>query len=195
MEAVVMTEALTPLQKMQALENGTRGFNASAASDIKLLDNLLLCAQNNLRKAAAIMIKEIGLRMKNGTWQLGPVPRLPIQPNTPQPQTPVTPSSTIALPVFTAQDFNPIDFKLLETNQATPKALITAVERYHDRLRWAVVLLVLALSGGFTAMATVLKEWILTQITKADLKQIIASIKSNTAIINKVTDICNKDIT
>jgi hypothetical protein len=190
-----LTEAMTSLQKMQALENGTRGFNATAAGDIKLLDNLLLCAQNNLRKAAAIMIKEIGLRMKNGTWQLGPVPGLPMQPNTPQPQTPVAPSSTIALPVFTEKDFNPIDFELLETNQATPKALITAVERYHDSLRWAVVLLVLALSGGFTAMATTLKEWILTQITKVDLKQIIASIKSNTAIINKVTDICNKDIT
>jgi hypothetical protein len=190
-----LTEAMTPLDKMKALENGTRGFNASAAGDIKLLDNLILCAQNNLRKAAAIMIKEIGLRMKNGTWQLGPVPGLPMQPNTPQPQPPVAPSSTIALPVFTAKDFNPIDFKLLETNQATPKALIEAVENYKDSLRWSVVLLVLALSGGFAEMATALKAWILTQITKVDLKQIIASIKSNTAIINKVTDICNKDIT
>ena len=30
-----LTEAMTPLQKMQALEAGTRGFNAGAASDIK----------------------------------------------------------------------------------------------------------------------------------------------------------------
>jgi hypothetical protein len=32
----LINEALTPLQKMQALENGTRGFNAAAASDQKL---------------------------------------------------------------------------------------------------------------------------------------------------------------
>jgi hypothetical protein len=44
-------------------------------------------------------------------------------------------------------------------------------------------------------MTTALKAWILTKITKVDLKQIIASIKSDTAIINKVTNICNKDIT
>jgi hypothetical protein len=31
-----LNEAMTPLQKMQALENGTRGFNAAAASDQKL---------------------------------------------------------------------------------------------------------------------------------------------------------------
>jgi hypothetical protein len=32
----LVTEAMTPLEKMQALENGTRGFNAAAASDQKL---------------------------------------------------------------------------------------------------------------------------------------------------------------
>jgi hypothetical protein len=32
----LVNEALTPLQKMYALENGTRGFNAAAASDQKL---------------------------------------------------------------------------------------------------------------------------------------------------------------
>lgn len=63
----LVTEAMTPLQKMQALEAGTRGFNASAANDIKLLDNLLLCAQNNLAKAGAVMLKEIMIRMNNGT--------------------------------------------------------------------------------------------------------------------------------
>ena len=36
MEAATITEAMTPLQKMQALEAGTRGFNAAAASDQKL---------------------------------------------------------------------------------------------------------------------------------------------------------------
>ena len=31
----LITEAMTPLQKMQALEAGTRGFNAAAATDIR----------------------------------------------------------------------------------------------------------------------------------------------------------------
>jgi hypothetical protein len=32
----LVTEAMTPYEKMQALDNGTRGFNAAAASDQKL---------------------------------------------------------------------------------------------------------------------------------------------------------------
>jgi hypothetical protein len=32
----LIQEAMTPFEKMQALENGTRGFNAAAASDQKL---------------------------------------------------------------------------------------------------------------------------------------------------------------
>ena len=31
-----LSEAMTPFEKMQALENRTRGFNAAAASDQKL---------------------------------------------------------------------------------------------------------------------------------------------------------------
>lgn len=63
----LVKEAMTPLQKMQALEAGTRGFNAAAANDTKLLDNFLLCAQNNLVKAGVVMLKEIINRMNNGT--------------------------------------------------------------------------------------------------------------------------------
>ena len=100
MEAVAMTEALTPLQKMQALEAGTRGFNAAAASDLKLVDNLILCAQNNLQKAAAVMLKEIQKRANQGTWTLGPIPQLNNMPNTAS-TTPINsqPSATSAKPV------------------------------------------------------------------------------------------------
>ena len=59
--------SMTPLQKMQALENGTRGFNAAAASDQKLYDNLLICARNNLALAAAAMVMEIQKRINAGT--------------------------------------------------------------------------------------------------------------------------------
>ena len=58
----LVNEALTPLQKMYALENGTRGFNAAAASDQKLWDNLRICADNNLLKAYKIMQDELTRR-------------------------------------------------------------------------------------------------------------------------------------
>jgi hypothetical protein len=63
----LVNEALTPLEKMQALQAGTRGFNAAAASDVKLLDNLLLCAQNNLDQAGMVMVAEIVNRINQGT--------------------------------------------------------------------------------------------------------------------------------
>ena len=52
---------------MKALEAGTRGFNAAAASDQKLLDNLLICAKNNFNKAGMVMVQEIMIRMHKGT--------------------------------------------------------------------------------------------------------------------------------
>lgn len=99
MEAATITEAMTPLQKMQALEAGTRGFNAAAASDLKLVDNLILCAQNNLQKAAAVMLNEIQKRANQGTWTLGPIPQLNNIPNTSS-TTPINsqPSTTPAKP-------------------------------------------------------------------------------------------------
>ena len=70
MEAVAITEAMTPLQKMQALEAGTRGFNAGAASDVKLVNYSNICTKGGLKKAAAIVGAEIQKRMNQGTWTL-----------------------------------------------------------------------------------------------------------------------------
>jgi hypothetical protein len=63
----LVTEAMTPLEKMQALENGTRGFNAAAASDQKLLDNYKICMSNGLGKALKVIVTEITSRMNAGT--------------------------------------------------------------------------------------------------------------------------------
>jgi DNA-binding protein YbaB len=70
MEAVAMMEAMTPLEKMRALENGTRGFNAAAAGDVKLVNYYNICTKNGLQKAAAIVEAEIQKRMNQGTWTL-----------------------------------------------------------------------------------------------------------------------------
>ena len=63
----LVTEAMTPLDKMRALEAGTRGFNAAAASDQKLADNLAICVANHLPRAEAIVKQEIQYRMNTGT--------------------------------------------------------------------------------------------------------------------------------
>lgn len=209
MEAATITEAMTPLQKMQALEAGTRGFNAAAASDLKLMDNLILCAQNNLQKAAIIMIREMQKRMNQGIWTLGPVPGLTNTPNTPSTQTsstqatntgatgPTGPSGASGVEVLTFEpsDFDPSDFALIENNQNNPRFLIEAVENYSKPLHWGLVLIVLSASGGFTQMTQALKEWLLKRITKTTFKQIISHIKQTPEIIDRVTAICNKDVT
>jgi DNA-binding protein YbaB len=211
-----LTEAMTPLQKMQALEAGTRGFNAAAASDIKLMDNLITCAKNNLQKAAVVMLIEIQKRMNNGSWTLGPVPGLnmpgaPASTTAPQKTsqnsnisntTNTTSGSTgpsgasgVEVLTFEPSDFDPSDFALIENNQNNPRFLIEAVENFSKPLHWGLVLLVLSASGGFTRMTQELKEWLLKRITKTTLKQIISHIKQTPEIIDRVTAICNKEVT
>lgn len=211
-----LTEAMTPLQKMQALEAGTRGFNAAAASDLKLMDNLILCAQNNLQKAAIIMIREMQKRMNQGVWTLGPVPGLnmPGAPssttapqktsqnsnisnttNTTSGSTGPSGASGVEVLTFEPSDFDPSDFALIENNQNNPRFLIEAVENFSKPLHWGLVLLVLSASGGFTRMTQELKEWLLKRITKTTLKQIISHIKQTPEIIDRVTAICNKEVT
>lgn len=211
-----LTEAMTPLQKMQALEAGTRGFNAAAASDIKLMDNLITCAKNNLQKAAVVMLVEIQKRMNNGSWTLGPVPGLnmpgaPASTTAPQKTSQnsnisnttnttsgsTSPSSASGVEVLTFEpsDFDPSDFALIENNQNNPRFLIEAVENFSKPLHWGLVLLVLSASGGFTRMTQELKEWLLKRITKTTLKQVISHIKQTPEIIDRVTAICNKEVT
>ena len=211
-----LTEAMTPLQKMQALEAGTRGFNAAAASDLKLMDNLIICAQNNLQKAAIIMIREMQKRMNQGVWTLGPIPGLNIPgspasttapqktsqnsnisntTNTTSGSTGPSGASGVEVLTFEPSDFDPSDFALIENNQNNPRFLIEAVENFSKPLHWGLVLLVLSASGGFTRMTQELKEWLLKRITKTTLKQIISHIKQTPEIIDRVTAICNKEVT
>ena len=207
-----LTEAMTPLQKMQALEAGTRGFNAAAASDIKLMDNLSICAKNNLQKAAVVMLVEIQKRMNQGVWTMGPIPGLTMpgaatataSTNTSQNSntastisSPTSPTGTSPQEVLTFKpsDFDPIDLTLIENHQNRPKFLIEAVENYSKPVHWGLVLVILSASGGFTQMTQELKEWLLKRITKTTFKQIISHIKQTPEIIDRITAICNKEVT
>ena len=57
-----LKEALTPFEKMQALENGTRGFNAAAASEAKLRLNYDICVKYGFNKAKKIIENELRAR-------------------------------------------------------------------------------------------------------------------------------------
>ena len=196
-----LTEAMTPLDKMKALENGTRGFNAAAASDTKLLDNLVLCAQNNLAKAAAVMIVEIQKRTNQGNWTLGPIPGINAPatsatstPATKTGPTPTTSQSTISpIVTFIDEDFQVGHLQIIKDFKNKPEVLVDIIERHSNSLHLAIILLVVALAAGEATVALAIKTWILNEITKQDFKQIISALKSNSKIIDKITAICNDE--
>ena len=196
-----LTEAMTPLDKMKALENGTRGFNAAAASDSKLRDNLILCAQNNLAKAAAVMIVEIQKRTNQGTWTLGPIPGInaPAASVTSTPTTKTGPTITASqgtispIVTFIDEDFQVGHLQVIKDFKNKPEVLIDIIERYSNSLHLAIILLVIALAAGETVVASAIKTWVLNEITKQDFKQIISTLKSNPKIIDKITAICNDE--
>lgn len=196
-----LTEAMTPLDKMKALENGTRGFNAAAASDSKLRDNLVLCAQNNLAKAAAVMIVEIQKRTNQGTWTLGPIPGInaPAASVTSTPTTKTGPTTTASqgtispIVTFIDEDFQVGHLQIIKDFKNKPEVLIDIIERHSNSLHLAIILLVVALAAGETVVASAIKTWVLNEITKQDFKQIISALKSNPKIIDKITAICNDE--
>jgi DNA-binding protein YbaB len=105
----LVNEALTPLEKMQALESGTRGFNAAAAGDAKLASNLSICTNNGLSKAAKIMADEIQARINAGIWTLSPNILGGAAPTTTQSPSPVvTPAAPTqpATPLIDLATFN-----------------------------------------------------------------------------------------
>lgn len=198
----LVTEAMTPLDKMKALENGTRGFNAAAASDLKLMDNLIVCAQNNLQKAAVIMIREMQKRMNQGVWTLGPVPGLTSTPNTPAaPQTSSTQApanktaSLASLITISEKDIHPSDFFFIRDNRADVQQIISNIGTVNNALKQAIITLLFAITAEYTDVVQAVKAWILSEITKEDFKQIVADCKTNTKLLDKITDICNEFIT
>ncbi len=196
----LVTEAMTPLEKMQALENGTRGFNAAAASDQKLWDNLLICAKNNLVNAGAVIVAEIKKRINQNVWSLGPIPGLSnipttnnTQPNVSQSnsttQTQATPDEIILNPV----DFWASDMRVIKQHQDDPDAVVTILKRSKSIVP-AIAIVILASVAGLTKIAEAVKEYVLTKISKQELKKIINDCKSNTKIVDKITTICNETL-
>lgn len=57
-----LREALTAYDKVKMLNDGTRGFNASAASESKLLDYYTIAVKNKFNKARDILEQELANR-------------------------------------------------------------------------------------------------------------------------------------
>jgi hypothetical protein len=163
---------MTPLQKMQALENGTRGFNAAAASDQKLWDNLKICAANNLIKAYKIIQAELTRR------GLLPVINQPKQP----------------IITIEESDIHPADFLFIKDNKTDIDIILENINSANNSLKQAIITLLFALTANYSEIAKGVKEWILNEILKEDFKQILTDIKANSKILNKVFNICNEYI-
>lgn len=195
-----LTEAMTPLDKMRALENGTRGFNAAAASDQKLLDNYKICMSNGLAKALKVVVTEISARMNAGTWTLGTLPNITPPKLTNQPTTP----KKIDLTTFDFYDagqhyltsVEAAALKLyVESNDLS--GLVKTLEDIHTSgystseisLSYMFAMLVFALYMKYDDAIQALRDAIIKNygFTAAEIKQYLKDkILSNSAVINKV---------
>ena len=198
-ESLVM-EAMTPLDKMKALENGTRGFNAAAASDQKLLDNYKICMSNGLAKALKVVVTEISARMNAGTWTLGTLPNITPPKLTNQPTTP----KKIDLTTF---DFYDAGQHYLTSVEATALKLYvesndisSLVKTLEDMktssystseisLSYMFAMLIFALYMKYDDAIQALRDAIIKNygFTAAEIKQYLKDkILSNSAVISKV---------
>ena len=200
MGEALVTEAMTPLDKMKALENGTRGFNAAAASDQKLLDNYKICMSNGLAKALKVVVTEISARMNAGTWTLGTLPNITPPKLTNQPSAP----KKIDLTTF---DFYSAGQHYLTSVEAAAlklyvesndiSSLIKTLEDIHTSsystleisLSYMFAMLVFALYMKYDDAIQALRDTIIKNygFTAAEIKQYLKDkILSNNAVINKV---------
>lgn len=200
MGEALVTEAMTPLQKMQALEAGTRGFNAAAASDQKLLDNYKICMSNGLAKALKIVVTEISARMNAGTWTLGNLPNITPPNLTNQPTT----SKKIDLATFdfygNGQDYlssaeaRTLKFYVKNDDISNLikklEAIITnGYSTLKDQLAYTLAMLVFAIylkyDNAIQALRDALIKWF--GFTAAEIKQYLKdNIFSNQTITTKV---------
>ena len=181
----LVNEALTPLQKMYALENGTRGFNAAAASDQKLWDNLRICADNNLLKAYKIMQDELTRR------GLLPIINQPTT-TTKNPN----PYKKAYDPDIKALDFQPTDIFFIWDHKDNLDLIIESLTEGTARqtLFNLIIYLILAVYLKEQPVIEGLKSWIIDEynMTSSELKELILKkALENKEIHNRIIDCIN----
>lgn len=158
------------IEKMKKLENGTRGFNAAAASDEKLRVNRQVCLDYNLPKALAIVEAEMIARgMLNSD------------------------KTTISYPVnksYVQAD----DVTIADISDVKNGDVSEVCDKNKKDFRKLSLALIYALSLKDSAKAKAIKDYILDKfnIDDADLTAAIKLTISDDTIMNKITDINSK---
>lgn len=160
----------TQVQKMRALENGTRGFNAAAASDEKLRVNRQVCIDYGLTKALAIVEAEMKARgmLNSDKMTIGyPVNKSYVQ----------------------ADDVTIVDISDVKNSDASE-----VCDKNKKDFRKLSLALIYALSLKDSTKAKAIKDYILDKfnIDEADLTAAIKLTISDDTIMNKITDINNR---
>lgn len=164
------------IPKMKALNNGTRGFNAKAASNEKLRVNRKVCIDHNYTKALAIVEAEMKAR--------GILPQ------------PTKKIHTYEVPEdysVSIDDFNTADFVFLKDNNSDSNIIISNIisAGEQDAATFAIICLIFAVVAQYTNVISAIKDWILnhTNVDLIQLKQIIADCSKNEELIKTIDNI------
>ena len=206
-EGGAMTEALTPLEKLRALENGTRGFNATAAGDAKLKQYHDICTiHSGLSRAQSIVDAEIQHRINTGAWTLNPnilstAGSTPVSTPVQKPQTTTPANHQLSLATFDFWDIgkhyiDDLDARILKryvTGDNLDK-FITLLDDWGGstpeiKLSYSLAMLVFAMYFKYedavkAIVASIVKVF---GYTAAELKDYVKNkILSNSMIANKI---------
>jgi len=180
------------LNKMIELENGTRGFNAKAASDDKLLFNQKICVQHGLHHALDIIEDELRNRGLLNAKQAAVQPATTAASNT----TNVQPQIQREAIILTKEDFTLEDAKAVLANQNINNLVHLAIKAGYA-MRKLIIYLIFAVVLQLPELADTIKTRIqkvtAATLTKEEinqkLKKIIQQCISNQEIADTLKDI------
>lgn len=169
------------IPKMAALEDGTRGFNAKAASDEKLRVNRRVCIDYHYNKALKVIEDEM---IRRGL----------IQPTTTA--TKPIPYKKAYNPDITALDFQPADIFFIWEHKNDLDSIIDSLTESTARqtLFNLIIYLILAVYLREQSVIEGLKSWIIEEynMTSAELKDLILKkALNNKEIHNRIIDCIN----
>lgn len=170
------------IPKMAMLNDGTRGFNAKAASDEKLRVNRQVCLDHHWDKALKIIEDEM---IRRGLLQ--PTPSVKQNSNS---------YKKVYDPDITALDFQPADIFFIWKHKDDLNLIIKSltVNTAHQTLFNLIICLILAVYLKEQHIIEGLKSWIINEynMTSAELKEIILKkALNNKEVHNRIVDCIN----
>ena len=170
------------IPKMAMLNDGTRGFNAKAASDEKLRVNRQVCLDHHWDKALKIIEDEM---IRRGLLQ--PTPTVKQNSN---------PYKKVYDPDITAPDFQPADIFFIWEHKDDLDLIIKSLTENtaQQTLFNLIIYLILAVYLKEQHVIEGLKSWIINEynMTSAELKEIILKkALNNKEVHNRIVDCIN----